>query len=69
MNRLVTGQKYRVKKDFYVEALPLKYFATKGEILLFRGKSLGYAHLWGKNPGRLVLMTKKEAFEYLEEAT
>ena len=66
MNKLVAGQKYRVKNDFYINCEPLKYFAKKGELLLFEGKSL-YAHFRGYNPNRLVLMTKKEAFEYLEE--
>lgn len=68
MKKFVTGQKYRVKKDFYLECGPVKYFARKGEILLFEGPSL-YAHFRGYNPNRLVLMSRKEAFEFLEEIT
>jgi len=66
MNKFVTGQKYRVKKDFYVDCDIIKYYAKKGEILLFEGPSL-YAHFRGYNPDRLVLMSRKEAFEFLEE--
>lgn len=68
MNKLVVGKKYKVRKDFYINCGPLKYFAKKDELLLFEGKSL-YAHFRGYNPNRLVLMNKKEAFEYLEEIT
>lgn len=66
MKKFVTGQKYRVKKDFYIDCGPLKYFAKKNELLAFEGISL-YAHFRGFNPNRLVLMSKKEAFEFLEE--
>ena len=69
MNKLVTGHNYRVKESFHINCGPLKYYALKNEILIFKGKSLGYAHLYGKNPFRLVLLTRKEAFQYLEEAT
>ena len=66
MKTVVTGQKYRVVKDFYYEALPLKWFAKKGEILIADWPSLGYAHLKAQNQ-RLVLMSLKEAIEFLEK--
>ena len=67
MNIVTTGKKYRVIKDFYVEALPLKYFAKKGEILIADWPSLGYANLRSEKSNRSVVMSLKEAVEFLEE--
>jgi len=66
LKKLSSNKRYRFKKKFYVEALPLIYSAEKGEIAVFDGKSLGYAHMRGSD-GRLILMSKKEAFSFLEE--
>ena len=65
MDKFIPEHKYRLKKDFYVGAPPLEYFAKKGEIIIFEGKSL-YAHFKSLD-GRLILMSNKEAFKYLEE--
>ncbi len=67
MKKFVGGHNYRVKKSFSIKCGPLHYFAIQGEVLLFKGKSSGYAHFYGKNPSRLVLLTGKETFKYLEE--
>jgi dihydrofolate reductase len=66
VERFKPGQKYRVVKDYYGEALPLIYKAKKGEILIFEGKSL-YAHFINVK-GELILMSYKEAFKFLENA-
>lgn len=67
LKKLTFGQKYIFKKDFRVEAPPLSWYAKKGEIVTYGGKSLGYAHIQGSD-GRLILMSRKEAFGFLEEA-
>jgi len=66
LERISAGKKYRFKKKFYVEAPPLSWYAEKGEIALCESPSLGNAHLRGSD-GRLILMSRKEAFDYLEE--
>lgn len=66
LKKLIFGARYRFKRDFYVGAPPLSWHAKRREIAIFEGKSLGYAHLRGSG-GRLILMSKKEAFSFLEE--
>jgi len=66
VERFQEGKKYRVKKDFTIDAGSIKYEAKKGELLIFTGKSL-YAHFEGADR-RLILLSTKEAFCWLEEA-
>jgi len=66
LRKLTFGKKYVLKKDFHAEAPPLSWYAKKGETVTYEGKSLGYAHLRGSD-GRTILMSKKEAFSFLEE--
>ena len=66
LKKLIFGARYRFKREFYVGAPPLSWHAKRGEIATYEGKSLGWAHLRGSD-GRLILMSKKEAFSFLEE--
>lgn len=68
LEKLRFNHKYRLKKDFSYDAPPLHYYAKKGEIVIYEGRGTYGAHLLGVNPCRLILMSPKEAFEYLEEA-
>jgi hypothetical protein len=65
LKKLVPNRVYRFKKKFYAEAPPLHWYAEKGETAVFEGKSLGYAHM--RADKRLILMSKKEVFQFLEE--
>lgn len=67
-DRLTANKKYRFLKDYYREVPPLKFEAKKGEVAIYEGKSLGFAHLKiiGETPRRIIL-DGKEAFKYLEE--
>ncbi len=67
LNKLSPNKRYRFKKNFYVEAGPLRYHAEKGEISTLEGPSIGYAHMHSSSDRRLILMSKKEAFSFLEE--
>lgn len=71
MDTIKLNHKYRVKKPYKYDDTVLHYHADQGEILIFTGKSLGYAHfitdIGSKNP-RTVIMKGKEAFKHLEEA-
>lgn len=66
VERFQVNKKYRVKKDFTIDTDPIKYEAKKGELLVYLGKSL-YARFEGADR-RLILLSTKEAFRWLEEA-
>ena len=66
MEKIKPRHLYKFKKDFHRGSYPLEYYAKKDEIVQFGGKGVaGYNHFYGG--GRLVLMTTREAFEYLKE--
>jgi len=62
--KIIVGQKYKFKKDFYRNFAPIVYQARKGEIVMFEGQSLGYAN-FGKENGKSLVLNVKEVFEYL----
>lgn len=67
MKKFEPEKYYKFKKDFSRRADPLEYHGEKGEIVEFKGKSLDYGHFYSTADQRLILMTTKEAFQYLEE--
>jgi len=73
---LSLGEKYIFKKDFYVGDLPSRLehleplvspHIKKGEIVTYEGRSRGRVQMRGNNR-RLILMSRKEALDFLEEA-
>jgi len=62
-------KRYRFKKDYCKEApYPLKWYAKKGEIVIFDYPGLaGTARFYAESDSRLIIMSAKDAFEYLEE--
>ena len=67
LERLRFNHKYRLRKNFDYDGPPLHYYAKKGEIETYTGRGTYGAHVYGENPYRLILMSWKEAVEYLEE--
>ncbi|MHA1333272.1 MAG: hypothetical protein ACTSPL_04255 [Candidatus Odinarchaeia archaeon] len=76
LNKLVYGKKYYFKKEYKKDDLPLLGgFIPVGEVVVYNGKSIGYAHFyleryiptWRKGQDKLVILPAKLAFRILEE--
>lgn len=66
MEKVIVGNKYRFKKDWSVNFDPIFYSAKKGDIVVFIEGSL-CGHFKKVSDGSLILMSKKEMLELLEE--
>ena len=70
MDKIIPNKIYVFKKDFDTknDINPLRYYAKKGEEVIFEGKSL-YAHFRTIKDSRLILLSNKKAFKLLKEKT
>ena len=67
MEKVVTGKKYRFKKEWNKNYNPIFYSAKKGDIIIFLGKSLGNGQFRNLTNKTTMWMSRKEIFKFLEE--
>ena len=66
MEKVVTGKKYRFKRDWNKNYDPIFYSAKKGDIVIFLGKSLGNGQFRNLTSETIIWMSHKEIFKLLE---
>ena len=66
MEKLISGKKYKFLRDWLEEAPPLRWYATKGEVVTFLCNGISGPRFIGDD-GRLILLSHKIAFKILDE--
>jgi len=68
IERFKAGQRYRFIKDWEESDWPLRWYAKKGDIVVFNCRSFGNsARFYAEEDKRLILISAREAFKIIEE--